>query len=422
MKIYQLAKDLGVEQNALFSFAQKQGIEANSVASELTSDESEHLLRAFDEAGGVLNTVSEPLEVQENTVESTDKKSSMSSVVREQVEEHREKATHFIDPKEEYKPLKKKLFSLGKKTKKKSEIPKIKIRNKFSLYQNKKISPKVVIWLVRGFILLLISIAFIFSILVLSGYKPIHEVKTIDISKSSTQSETVDFKAKLFLDNFIKFYFEYPSNKDTQKDYETKMSSFYGKEYQEDLSKRKSSHFTSSTLLSLDKEKATYLVTYETGSKKSKNLKSKTVQTTVYFEKKDSGYVIVGAPFVQNEQSIYGKQNVKRELLASDNLSEKDKKDLDKFVEGLFTAYTTNQNALENISSGLNYNSAEKFNKVSYSYYQKQDNGTYKAYIQAVFNSELGEYKQEFSFNIKQNDKTYFATDFKYNIPANYAD
>ena len=403
MEIYKLARELGVKSQALLFLAQKEGIEAKSVASPLTEEEMDKLLVAFDEAGGVL----EPL--LEETQGVTDVKE--------------EEDTTYVDkPQEDDKAPKKKTFSFAKKTQKKSGRPKIKARKKFNLYQNKKISPKTVIWIVRGFLFLLLSLVVFLSFFILSGYKPIHEVKTINVSERSKYSESVDFKAKLFLDNFIKSYFDYPANKNSQKDYSTKMSSFYGKEYQEDLSKRKSSRFIESTLLSLGKEKAEYLVTYETGSKKSKKLKSKTVQTTVYFEKKDKGYVVVGVPFVQDEQSIYGKQNVKRELLASDQLPDETKKDLDKFVEGLFTAYTTNQNALGTISSGLNYNSAEKFNKVSYSYYKKQANGAYKAYVQALFHSELGEYKQEFSFEIKQNGKTYFATDFNYYIPANYAD
>lgn len=57
MKIYKLADDLGVGKKALLLFVQKQGIEAKSIASELTSDEVDNLLSAFDEAGGVLEPV-----------------------------------------------------------------------------------------------------------------------------------------------------------------------------------------------------------------------------------------------------------------------------------------------------------------------------------------------------------------------------
>ncbi|MGY3713665.1 MULTISPECIES: hypothetical protein [Lactococcus] len=57
MKIYKLADDLGVDKKTLLSFAQNKGIGAKSIASELTSDEVDNLLIAFDEAGGVLEPV-----------------------------------------------------------------------------------------------------------------------------------------------------------------------------------------------------------------------------------------------------------------------------------------------------------------------------------------------------------------------------
>ncbi len=56
MKIYELARDLGVDQEALLFLAQKEDLEVKSVASILTEDDQERLLQAFDEAGGVLET------------------------------------------------------------------------------------------------------------------------------------------------------------------------------------------------------------------------------------------------------------------------------------------------------------------------------------------------------------------------------
>lgn len=65
MKIYELARELGVDREALLFFAQNQKIEVKSIAAELTSEEKDLLLLAFDEAGGVL----EPVEaVSKNTI------------------------------------------------------------------------------------------------------------------------------------------------------------------------------------------------------------------------------------------------------------------------------------------------------------------------------------------------------------------
>lgn len=59
MEIYKLARELGVKSQALLFLAQKEGIEAKSVASPLTEEEMDKLLVAFDEAGGVLEPLLE---------------------------------------------------------------------------------------------------------------------------------------------------------------------------------------------------------------------------------------------------------------------------------------------------------------------------------------------------------------------------
>lgn len=50
MKIYELARELDVDREAFLFFAQNQKIEVKSIDSELTSDEVDSLLIAFDEA------------------------------------------------------------------------------------------------------------------------------------------------------------------------------------------------------------------------------------------------------------------------------------------------------------------------------------------------------------------------------------
>lgn len=53
MKIYELARDLGVDKEALLFLAQSQGIEAKTIAKELTSSEVDILIVEFEEQGGV---------------------------------------------------------------------------------------------------------------------------------------------------------------------------------------------------------------------------------------------------------------------------------------------------------------------------------------------------------------------------------
>lgn len=53
MKIYELARDLGVDKEALLFLAQSQGIEAKTIARDLTSSETDILIAEFEERGGV---------------------------------------------------------------------------------------------------------------------------------------------------------------------------------------------------------------------------------------------------------------------------------------------------------------------------------------------------------------------------------
>lgn len=53
MKIYELARDLGVDKEALLFLAQSQGIEAKTIAKVLTSSEVDVLIAEFEERGGV---------------------------------------------------------------------------------------------------------------------------------------------------------------------------------------------------------------------------------------------------------------------------------------------------------------------------------------------------------------------------------
>ncbi|WP_307984499.1 translation initiation factor IF-2 N-terminal domain-containing protein [uncultured Lactococcus sp.] len=89
MKIYELARDLGVDQEALLFLAQKEGLEVKSVASMLTEDEKEQLLQAFDESGGVLE-ISEisPQKVKKKQEKKVKKKSSFVSDVVGQIKKY----------------------------------------------------------------------------------------------------------------------------------------------------------------------------------------------------------------------------------------------------------------------------------------------------------------------------------------------
>ena len=82
MKIYELARDLGMQGEALLFLAQKEDLEVKSVASILTEEDQERLLQAFDEAGGVLETPE---------ISSQEEEESPQKVKKKQKQEKKEK-------------------------------------------------------------------------------------------------------------------------------------------------------------------------------------------------------------------------------------------------------------------------------------------------------------------------------------------
>lgn len=106
MKIYELASDLSVDKEALLFLAQKQGINAKSIAYELTSDESDNLLQAFDEVGGNIEPIEKDL-------------SKISEVESKESKEDFTEASLKSDLKYEAPRKKKKFFKSGKENKNK---------------------------------------------------------------------------------------------------------------------------------------------------------------------------------------------------------------------------------------------------------------------------------------------------------------
>lgn len=153
MKIIHLARDLKVEPEALLFFAQSNGIEAQSIAKSITSEEAEILINAFEE-----QEQSKAVAQKENVDNISSKVSLLGETEKSQREIETDKAVS-----KDKKPLRKGTF-LFKNSKKEKSSPKIKTRKKFSLYQNKKISPKMTIWLVRGFLLFIFSLTAIENI------------------------------------------------------------------------------------------------------------------------------------------------------------------------------------------------------------------------------------------------------------------
>lgn len=422
IKIYQLADELKIERKVMLKKAQEFGSPAKNTSKLLTEGEVKQLKKFFcppkpkkkAKTKPKAKTVSEPSQA---SIKKRSEKKIEAVTSQNEAQHWRPERTK----RGFHLPSVCSLKSKSKKTKnQKAEKPVeevLSVPQYFNPYQKKSMAPSTVSWILRGVVLVLVASNALTIGLVLSHYRPTTRVISEAQSVTHSQADT-NYRAKVFLDDYVKTFFTSPASMSIE-DYQKQLAPFYGKSltFLSGNFQRGDSQFESSSLLSLNDHEAVYRVNY--------SIADGTIQScemTIAYEAIGSSFVVVDMPvFSQVKDMFADEKKIEPVVLtAPDQLSEGDHKELDEFVTGLFKAYTTNQSLLDNVSQGLQFNDYETFTKLVYSYYQKQSDGSYKAYVSAVFKSDLGEYPQNMSFTIQKNKSSYFATDFKFHIPANY--
>ncbi|WDA68707.1 conjugal transfer protein [Lactococcus lactis] len=305
---------------------------------------------------------------------------------------------------------------LGKKAPKQTKTETLHVSTFSHPYQKKTMSPKTATWLLRCGFFFLVGLNVVSVGLILMRFKPTMHV--VETSKLTQEKSQMNYRAKAFLDDYVKAYFNSPK-KMSMDAYTKQMTPFYGKNlsYLSTDYQRGTSSFDSATLLSLNAGQAVYNVNY-LNEKNQKNA----IEMTIHYKSVGEGFVVSDVPFFNHVKDLKStSKSIKQNALSTpDQLSDSENRTLDTFVKGLLKAYTTNQSLLDNISEGLSANDSETFKKLSYSYYVKQADGSYKAYISAWFESDLGTYPQNMSFTIQKNKSVYFAKGFQFTIPVGY--
>ncbi|WP_307984546.1 translation initiation factor IF-2 N-terminal domain-containing protein [uncultured Lactococcus sp.] len=411
MKIYELARDLGVDQEALLFLAQKEGLEVKSVASKLTEEEKEQLLQAFDAAEGVIDSIEKD--------------------VLKHSKEKQEAANHnFIEKNYEAPRKKKKFFQINKGIKNKGiklqkqqyerpALPRNYSQKKARLFLAGLVSATVLIGVGSG-----IAYTQAKHTVQEEGKTIIQEGKA-SVNAISNLSRSTNYEAQIFCEDFARAYLNFSSEAKTQEKQLKTLQVYYGQSLPlaSQGMKRNPSRLNEIKLLSITKDTAKFLVNITTQEIKTTSIKGKvkrevkenTVQKilTVSYGDVKGKYYISSFPTLEDVPKVFaGEKAPKVDFTASSELSSSEIEKLDTFVKNVLVAKGTNQKDLNLLAQGLTVSTGESFKSIDYSYYKKNSDKSYKAVIQASFSNALGIVPENLTFTIEKTGETYFAKDF----------
>lgn len=253
------------------------------------------------------------------------------------------------------------------------------------------------------------------------------------IKKISNGQSSQNYKAQIFLNDFVKAYFNVPSDEKKQEDYQKVLLAFYGQDLPvaSQGQQKNPSELELSQLMDITNSTATYLVAYTTHTKenvpasKGKKASVKTVthdNNTLfkisYGTVKGKYYVSTFPTFEDVTSLNAGKSAPLLTMDAVTNLSKSKENQLNTFVKSLLEAKTKNQETLELLADGLTLSSNEELVSVDYTNFQQKGKDTYKAIVQATFKNDMGTHPENYVFTITKTNKTFFARDFTNVITA----
>lgn len=253
-------------------------------------------------------------------------------------------------------------------------------------------------------------------LLVASGYQPTHTIITRDESSQTAKTGSVDYRAKAYMDSYVQTYFNVPKEENAQLQYSKNLQA-YSDGQLPTISQGRTLNPTklkNATLLDVTKDTAVYAVTYETLGKTHNTI------FNIPYKKTGKTYVVNSQPYFTAVEKLQGKNNNKVQLGATDRLEQSQNEALDNYVKSLFTAYTSSSNTLPLISKGLTLNLDQNFKSVDYTYYSKNKDGSFTATTQVTFENSMGTHAENWTFTIKAQGNSYFASNFKHAIDKNY--
>lgn len=426
IKIYELADELGIERKELLAKAQAFGNSAKSTSKVLNESEAEQLRKFY-------YSPTSPKKEKTIFIDPKDEISESKKIP----EQNKKSGLGFSEKKPKVKKKK-----WGKKGEAQAQADKIPLRNQD--YQkntvpkgfNQKLTNRIFIGLIAGVVLL--SIGSGVSYLQAKNHVKREAQKIVQSDKGQIQklagSQTSqNYKAQVFLDEFVKVYFNVPKDEKTQEKAQQLLLAFYGQALPtaSQGQQKNESSLNSAQLLDITDSTATYLVDYTTVTKE-KVATGKDNKTTLKDVSHDNQtifkvsygvvngkYYVSSFPTFEDVTSLNaGKSAPQLTLDAVTKLSKNKEKQLNTFVKSLLEAKTKDKQSLDLLADGLSLSSSEELVSIDYTNFQSEGKDTYKAVVQATFKNGLGTHPENYVFTINKTNSTFFARDFKNVITA----
>lgn len=241
-----------------------------------------------------------------------------------------------------------------------------------------------------------------------------------EVKKKDT---VVNFQLQYFLNDYVKSYFTLSEDSSTKSEEIKKLNRFYNvvPETKSQGQVRSTTELINAKILTIEKNIATYQVTYTTG--KGVNKQEVTTGFVVPFGEKDGTYFISGLPWythLTHMQATGFNSSDGLKLVEDTETDKKTKEKLDNFLKLFFTNYTSNQENLDLIADDLLALEKTTFKSLDYSYYTKNDN-TITAYAQVTFEVAGNTHSENFTLTLKEKDQSYNVKKLTHTISKDYA-
>ncbi|MBF0817871.1 conjugal transfer protein [Streptococcus acidominimus] len=246
--------------------------------------------------------------------------------------------------------------------------------------------------------------------------------------KQVLTDNTKEYRLENYLNNFVYYYFNFSDDGQTQSSQIEKLNSFYagGLALSNQGYMRQPSVLNTYRLLYLDKEKATYLVSYTVTNKEGIDKETKqdfVTEFSVFYKEVDGKYYISDLPYFETVQSnqLETVPEDRKKILESDNvLNAEDQTKLKEFLRLFFVNYVSSQENLNLIANNITVLAGTRFKTLDWAYLDDSNEDKLKVYTQVTFDTLGNTRSENFSFVIIKKDDGFFVEKMTHGIPEKY--
>lgn len=248
--------------------------------------------------------------------------------------------------------------------------------------------------------------------------------KPVTIIQEVKKDDTIiNYQLQYFLNDYVKSYFTLSDNSSTQSEEIEKLNRFYNvvPEIKNQGHVRSTTELINAKILTIEKNIATYQVTYTTG--KGDDKQEITTGFAVPFGEKGGAYFISGLPwYIRLTDTLATGFDSKDSVTLVDDTEtdKKTKEKLNSFLKLFFTNYTSNQENLDLIADDLLALEDTTFKSLDYSYYIKNGN-TITASAQVTFEVAGNTHNENFTLTLRKKDQSYYVQKLTHTISKDYA-